>query len=224
MARSLRARPLRRRRPTAGQRLRADFLAGLVIVLPAGLTVMLVTRALDFLDDSITPFLPGWLGEQHILGIGLLLLLVLTTLVGALIKGYVGRRVVGAGEALLQGIPVVRPIYVGAKQIVETAIATRGTSFRQACLVEYPHRGIWTVGFIAGPATGEVRDRLVGEELVSVFLATAPNPITGIFFFVPRGAAVPLAMSAEEALKLVLSGGLAEPKPPGIRPGEPIGT
>jgi uncharacterized membrane protein len=199
-----------RSRPGLGERLRANFLTGLAVVLPAGLTLMLLRWALDFVDDKVAPFLPSWLGER-VFGVGFVVFLVVTALIGRAIKGYAGRNALHLGEGVVGRVPVVRSIYVGAKQMVEAAIAKGQTSFRQPCLIEFPRRGVWTLGFIVGPGEGELPGR-VGEDLVAVFLATAPNPITGLLYFAPRQDVVLLDMNAEEGLKLVLSGGIAEPR------------
>ena len=203
-------------RTTFVERVRANFFRGLVVVLPAGGTIVLVLWALGFVDDKVAPFLPGWFGEGHIAGIGLAVFVALTTAVGALLKGYAGRTVVRTGEGLLVRVPFVRPLYVGAKQIVETAIAKGGTSFRQTCLLEYPERGIWTVVAIAGPIEGEVPRRAGEDDLVAVLVPTAPNPITGFLIFAPRRDLIPLDISIEEAAKLVMSAGLVGP--PGYAP------
>jgi uncharacterized membrane protein len=211
-----RPRKPRARRPGLGERLRADFLTGLAVVLPAGLTVMLVRWALGFVDHRVAPFLPGWLGEGHLAGIGVVAFVAVATLVGALIKGYAGRRVLGVGEALVARLPVVRPVYVGAKQIVETAVAKGGTSFREVCLLEYPERGIWTVVVVTAPTEGEVPLRAGEPDLVGVLVPTAPNPITGFLIFAPRRDLIPIDLSLEDAAKLVFSAGMVGP--PGYAP------
>jgi uncharacterized membrane protein len=177
---------------------------------------VLVLWAVGFVDDKVAPFLPGWFGEGHIAGVGLLAFIALTAAVGALIKGYAGREVVRIGEGALVRVPFVRPVYVGAKQIVETAIAKGGTSFRQTCLLEYPERGIWTVVAMTAPVEGEVPRRVGEEDLVGVLVPTAPNPITGILVFAPRRDLIPLDIGIEDAAKLVMSAGLVGP--PGYAP------
>ena len=210
-ARAARLPLTRRRRPVLAQRLRADFLTGIVVVLPAGLTAMVVLWAVGFIDATVAPFLPDWLLVEHVKGMGLALFAGLAVLVGRLAKGYAGRRAVRSTERLLARLPVVRSVHAGLKEIVEAAIGKSGTSFRQVCLLEYPERGIWTPVVIATEAEGEVAWRTGRSDLVAVLVPTAPNPITGFLIFAARSDLVPLDLSLEDAAKLVMSAGLVSP-------------
>tara|TARA_Y100000814_G_scaffold173857_1_gene127043 strand:- start:3279 stop:3728 length:450 start_codon:yes stop_codon:yes gene_type:complete len=107
-------------------------------------------------------------------------------------------------------MPVVRSIYSAIKQIFETVLAQQSNAFREAVLVEYPRRGIWAIGFITGTTKGEVQN-LTEEETVNIFLPTTPNPTSGFLLFVPKSDVVPLGMSVEEAVKMVISGGIVTP-------------
>ncbi len=223
--------PRRRRAPRTPilQRLRNDFLAGLVVVLPLFLTAYLLYWMIDFVDAKVIPLVPRDYNPENvfgrnIFGLGLLLFLVFTTLVGALAKNLVGRSILGLGEGILERTPIVRPIYNGLKQIAETLFTQTGTTFEGACLVEYPRRGCWSVAFVSSRVRSEIRQRSGGEDLVSVFLPMTPNPTAGFLRFVPRSDIVPLDMSLEEAAKLIISGGLVtEPSPSPRRPGRPPG-
>jgi uncharacterized membrane protein len=108
-------------------------------------------------------------------------------------------------------MPVVRSVYNGLKQIVETMLSKSGTSFKQACLIEYPRKGIWSIAFISTDARGEVPLKAGEPDLVSVFLPTTPNPTSGFLLFVPRRDVVVLDMTIEDAAKLVISAGLVSP-------------
>jgi uncharacterized membrane protein len=198
------------------QRLRGDFLTGLVVVLPMFLTVYLVWSAIGFVDSRVVPLIPRAYNPENIFGrnifgLGVLVFLVFTTLVGALTKGLVGRQIVLFGERLVERTPVVRSIYNGLKQIVETIFSQSGTSFQHACLVEYPRRGLWAVAFVATDTRGEIPAKAGEPDLVSVFLPTTPNPTSGFLLFVPRRDVIPLDMTVEEAAKLVISAGLVTP-------------
>lgn len=198
-------------RRSLAERLRADFLAGLGIVLPAGLTVMLALWAVDFVDDKALPFLPGWFGEGHVAGLGLLAFLALTTLAGALLKGVAGRGVVRVSEALVAQIPLARSVHLGTKQIVQTAIDKGNSSFRQVCLLEYPSRGRWEPVVLAAPVEGEILRRSGAPDLVAVLVSRTPVPVFGFLIFVPRRDLFPVDMTLEEAAKLVMTGGLVGP-------------
>jgi uncharacterized membrane protein len=208
--------------PAVLQRLRASFLAGLVIVLPVGLTILLLIWAIRLLDGWARPMVPGWFEFRHVAGVGVAFFVVLVTVIGAITRNIVGRRTVDLAERAVGRVPIARRIYLGVKQIVETGISKSGTSFRQSCLVEYPKRGLWTVVALAGPVEGEL-PRATGEpDLVALVVPTAPNPITGFLIFAPRRDIVPLDLGLDEAAKLVLSMGLVGP--PGYAPQGPPET
>ena len=196
-------------------RLRAYFLAGVLVTAPLGLTGLLSWWFIDFVDEKITPLIPDRYNPETYLpfgipGLGLLVLLIAVTLIGALTAGLIGRWLLQTGERALNRMPVVRSIYSAIKQIFETVLAQQSNAFREAVLVEYPRRGIWAIGFITGTTKGEVQN-LTEEETVNIFLPTTPNPTSGFLLFVPKSDVVPLGMSVEEAVKMVISGGIVTP-------------
>jgi len=196
-------------------RLRAYFLAGVLVTAPLGLTGLLSWWFIDFVDEKITPLIPDRYNPETYLpfgipGLGLLVLLIAVTLIGALTAGLIGRWLLQTGERVLNRMPVVRSIYSAIKQIFETVLAQQSNAFREAVLVEYPRRGIWAIGFITGTTMGEVQN-LTEEETVNIFLPTTPNPTSGFLLFVPKSDVVPLGMSVEEAVKMVISGGIVTP-------------
>ena len=196
-------------------RLRAYFLAGVLVTAPLGLTGLLSWWFIDFVDEKITPLIPDRYNPETYLpfgipGLGLLILLIAVTLIGALTAGLIGRWLLQTGERVINRMPVVRSIYSAIKQIFETVLAQQSNAFREAVLVEYPRRGIWAIGFITGTTMGEVQN-LTEEETVNIFLPTTPNPTSGFLLFVPKTDVVPLGMSVEEAVKMVISGGIVTP-------------
>ena len=220
----------RPRRPGLVARLRSNFLAGLIIVAPIGLTFWLIYTVVGWIDGWVWPFVPNrwhpdvlinrWFGTAadpiavNVRGIGVVIFLVFTVIVGWLGKGYIGRAVIRAGERLVDRTPVVRSVYNGVKQIAETVFSQRDTSFDHACLVEYPTKGIWAIAFISTAAKGEIAAKLPGEdEIATVFLPTTPNPTSGFLLFLPRKDVIILDMTVEDAAKLVISAGLVYPNP-----------
>lgn len=208
----------RRKRPRPGMLhyARANFLTGLVVVVPIVLTIWLTWAFITFVDERIVPWVPRAYNpstyiETDIPGFGLLVFILFTTVVGYFAKRVFGMQLIRLGENILGRMPVVRSIYNAVKQIVETVLSQTKTSFRQACLVEYPRRGIWAVAFVATDTRGEVRESTGGEEMMSVFLPTTPNPTSGFLLFVPKKDVILLEMSIEEAAKLVISAGLVVP-------------
>lgn len=223
MARKPARRPPLVPRPTLLQRLRRDFLTGLVVVLPTFLTIYVVWAVIGFIDAKVVPLLPERYNPENvfgrnIIGFGLVVFLAFTTLVGALTKGFFGSRIVHFGERMVERMPVVRSIYNALKQIVETMLSQSGTSFQQACLIEYPRKGLWAVAFVSTQTRGELPVKAGEPEMVSVFLPTTPNPTSGFLLFVPRRDVVPLDMTIEEAAKLIISAGLVSPPEAGLKP------
>ncbi len=199
--------------------LRTSFLTGLVIVAPAVLTVWIIFAAVEFIDNRVLPLipralLPGFLTGLSFPGMGVLIFLGFTLLVGWFAKNFIGRQLIDWGERIVARMPVVRSVYQGLKQIAETVFAQSSTSFNRACLVEYPRRGIWAVAFISAETRGEVRSHIgETEKHIAVFLPTTPNPTSGFLLFVPETNVIPLEMSVEDAAKLVISAGLVVPEP-----------
>ena len=196
-------------------RLRAYFLAGVIVTAPIGITVLLIWQFITFLDSQVGSLLPDRYNPELYLpfsvpGLGLLITIAFLTLVGFLAAGLAGRTLVRIGERLLSRMPVVRSVYGTLKQIFETVLAQSSRSFREVVLVEYPRRGIGAIGFVTGPTQGEIQMRS-GEELVNVFLPTTPNPTSGFLLFVPKRDLVHLDMTIEEGIKLVISGGIVAP-------------
>ena len=198
--------------------LRASFLTGLVVITPISLTVWLLWTFVGWVDSFVLPLVPYQLRPERYIGInlrgiGVIFFLIFTILIGWFAKGYIGRSLIRFGESLLNRMPIVRSIYGGLKQIVETVFAQTEATFDRACLIEYPRKGIWSVGFISTGAKGEIQRRLGPDEIMSVFLASTPNPTTGFLLYIPARDVIELSMSVEDAAKLIISAGLVYPPP-----------
>ena len=205
---------------------RNSFLTGVVVIAPVGLTVWLVWTVIGWIDGFVLPFVPSQyqpeeilkaiLGEDvrvNIRGLGVVFFLVFTTFIGWIAKGLLGRTFIRSAENLVNRMPVVRSVYSGVKQIAETVFAQADRSFEKACLIEYPRRGIWAVGFISTTAKGEVSKRAgSGQKIQSIFVPTTPNPTSGFLLFFPAEDVIELDMSVEDAAKLVISAGLVYPE------------
>jgi uncharacterized membrane protein len=212
---------LPRRRSLAGS-LRSSFLTGLVVVLPIGLTVYLIWAVIGYLDGWILPLLPqayhpeqlmtDLFGPGHgfpIRGVGVVVFLVFTTLMGWVAKGLIGRTILGRLDRLVDRMPVVRSLYGGLKQVAETVFNKSEASFEKTCLVEFPRPGIWTIGLISARPKGEIAEKL-GTDKIAVFIGLTPFT-SGFVVFVPREDVIELDLSPEDAAKLVASGGLVYP-------------
>jgi uncharacterized membrane protein len=202
-------------RPRLSARLRAYFFAGVLVAAPIGITIWLAWSVVNWIDQSVLPFIPAKYNPETYLpfslpGIGLVVLVVFLTLIGAVTAGMIGRMIVGYGERLLGRMPVIRSVYGAVKQIFETVLAQKSTAFREVVLIEYPRIGMWAFGFVTGRTEGEIQE-LTEDEVVNVFLPTTPNPTSGYLLFVPRKDVIPLHMSVEEGIKMVVSGGIVTP-------------
>ncbi|MEM8842812.1 MAG: DUF502 domain-containing protein [Pseudomonadota bacterium] len=205
-----------RRRSSFWSRMRANFLTGLVVVAPIVLTIYLTWAIITFIDDQIVPLVPSIYNpstyiDVDIPGFGVIVFLVFTTFIGTLARRVFGRQMIRWGEGLIDRTPIIRSIYNAIKQIAETVFSQSKSSFKQACIVEYPRRGIWAVAFVSTDTTGEVPQKAGRDDMISVFLPTTPNPTSGFLLFVPREDVHLLDMTVEDAAKLVISAGLVVP-------------
>lgn len=196
-------------------RVRAYFFAGILITAPISITLYLAWQLVTFVDNSVRPLIPVKYNPETYLpfglpGLGLVVIFIVLTLIGAFTAGFVGRFFIRLSEELLGRMPVVRSVYNAVKQILETVLAQQSNAFREAVLVEYPRRGLWAIAFITGRTEGEVQN-LTEEETINIFLPTTPNPTSGFLLFVPKEDIIRLDMSVEEAIKMVISGGLVTP-------------
>ncbi|HEX6102499.1 MAG TPA: DUF502 domain-containing protein [Alphaproteobacteria bacterium] len=202
-------------------RLRAYFLAGVLVTAPVAITFYIVWLIVSFIDSRVSGLIPERYNPETYLpfgipGLGLVIAVAALILIGAATAGYLGRVIVRINDAALARMPVVRSIYGATKQILETVLAQKSNAFRQVCLVEYPRHGVWTLGFITGTTVGEVQER-TSDEVVNVFLPTTPNPTSGFLLFVPRQDIVLLDMSIEDGIKMVISGGIVTPPDEGVQ-------
>ncbi len=205
------------RRPGLFSRLRASFLTGIVVIAPVWLTIWLIWSVVGWIDSAVLPLIPQRFQPSeyvgvNLRGVGVVIFLLFTIIVGWIAKGILGRSLIQLAESLVDRMPVVRSVYSGIKQISETVFAQTERSFEKACLIQYPRRGIWAIGFVSTTARGEVSQRAeTGGELLSVFVPTTPNPTSGFLLFFPAEDVILLDMSIEDAAKLVISAGLVYP-------------
>jgi len=195
--------------------LRGYFLAGILITAPIGITFYFAWLIVTWIDGKVTPLLPPLYNPETYLpfsvpGLGLLIVGVALTLIGALTAGILGRFWVRTLERLLSRMPVIRSVYAAIKQIFETVLSNKSDAFREVVLFEYPRRGCWAMGFITGKTDGEIQDA-TEDAVVNVFLPTTPNPTSGYLLFLPRRELVVLSMTVEEGIKMVVSGGIVTP-------------
>ncbi|MFP4079536.1 MAG: DUF502 domain-containing protein [Ectothiorhodospira sp.] len=206
-------------RPAWVHTLRRYLIAGLLVWVPLVATVAIIKFILDLMDRTLLLLPPPWRPEAllgfTIPGFGVVMAVIIVLATGVVVANLVGRKVVELWEALLARIPLVNTIYSAIKQVVETVLGTTGESFRKVLLVEYPRKGVWTVGFQTSTGMGEVQAR-TAKEVVTVFVPTTPNPTSGFILLVPREEVIEMDMTVEDGLKFVMSLGVVVPRDPRV--------
>ena len=201
------------------QNLKNDLIAGLLVVIPLAttiwLSVSLARWAIDFLTripkqinpfDGLNPFLTNVL--NFVIGLAVPLLTIL--LIGLMARNIVGKWLLDFGERFLQAIPLAGSVYKTLKQILETLLGDSKTKFRRVVMIEYPKEGIWTIGFVTGKVSSQLQSHL-SRKMISVFIPTTPNPTSGWYAIVPEDEAIDLAITIEDAFKVLISGGIVSP-------------
>lgn len=194
--------------------LKKYLLTGLIVVVPITITLYIIQGLIGIMDDflSFVPdaYHPDTLLGFHLPGLGLVLVTLLVFLIGLLTHSYVGNKTVQIWDLLIGRIPLVRNIYQAIKQFTEAVFSTTGSHFKQVVMLEFPRPGLYSIGFLAGPAGGELETR-AGQPVMSIFIPCTPNPTTGYYVLVPEKDLMCLDMTVEEAFKLIVSGGLVLP-------------
>lgn len=189
-----------------GKKLRTQFLAGILIVVPIGATIWILVWVFTAIDNILQPVIIEILGHA-IPGVGFGITIVLIYLVGVIVSNIVGRKLIRYGEFLLRRVPIVRQLYTGTKQILESFSAPGKTGFMQVVLLEFPRKGMRTIGFI----TNESSDKS-GKKLLSIFIPTAPNPTSGYLQIAREGEIIRTDISVDDALKMIVSAGRVLPE------------
>lgn len=194
-------------------KIRRYFGTGLLITLPVFFTLYLLFIIVRFIDGIwgkvINFYLKKYLGFA-IPGLGFILALITVLVIGFVATNFFGKKIIRALEHWFLKFPFIRQIYPAAKQIVDSFISKESPAFKKVVLVEYPSKGIWSVGFITNDSFKEANEK-TGQELVHVFIGTTPSPLTGFLILVPRSDIKILDISVEEGVKLIVSGGIVKP-------------
>ncbi len=195
--------------------LRKYIIAGLLVWLPLVITVVIVRFVVNLLDKTILLLPADWQPSTvlgfALPGFGIVLAVAILLLTGAFAANLFGRRLVSFWERALNQIPLVRSIYNSAKQILSTLFDASGQSFRKVVLLEYPRKGIWSVGFLTNESVQTKNIPRVGQDLVAIFIPTTPNPTSGFIIMIAHDDIIELDMSIEEGFKLIISVGVITP-------------
>ncbi|MFH1386899.1 MAG: DUF502 domain-containing protein [bacterium] len=186
------------------------FLSGFITLLPLLVTLWLLTLVISFADGLLGGFI-SFLFGQYVPGFGLILLIVLIFAAGYLATHILGSKLIQYGEGVLYRIPIVKGVYSAAKQVNDVLFNHKDAEqYRKACLIEYPRKGLWAVGFVTSDAAEEIEVK-AKEKMINVFVANTPTPATGFLVLVPAREVILLDMKIDDAFKYVISGGVLKP-------------
>lgn len=195
--------------------LRKYIAAGLLVWVPLGVTVLTINFLVELMDKSLLLIPEAYRPEQllgfKIPGLGLVLVLFVVLITGIIVANFFGRKLVQIGERILARIPLVRSIYYGVKQVMETMFSGAGKSFRKVVMIEYPRKGIWTLAFLTGDSM-KAMQQATGRNIINIFVPTTPNPTSGFFLMIPEEDVIDVDLSVDEGLKMIISAGVVVPK------------
>ncbi|WP_395007349.1 DUF502 domain-containing protein [Undibacterium sp.] len=195
--------------------MRKYFITGLLILVPLAITAWVLHAVISTMDQSLLLLPENWRPEAliglKIPGFGVVLTVLIIFVTGLLTQNFIGNYVVAAWERLLNRIPIVNSIYSSVKQVSDTLFSSSGNAFSKALLIQYPREGSWTIAFLTGKPSGDVAKHL-GDDVISVYVPTTPNPTSGFFLMIPKKDTIELDMSVETALKYVVSMGVVAPE------------
>jgi uncharacterized membrane protein len=205
----------KRRKPSKLRLLRwarNRFFTGVIVAIPIAATFLAVSWVVSKIDANVFKIIPARLNPETYLGfavpgLGLVISVILLFLLGIIASNFIGKSLIKSGEKLLARVPVVSPIYNSLKQIVQTVAAQKDRAFRDVCLIEYPKKDAWAIGFVTADLSGEPAKAL-GDDMVCVFVPTTPNPTSGFLLFVKKDSIQILDMTPEEGARMIISGGM----------------
>jgi uncharacterized membrane protein len=197
------------------QNIRRTFLTGLFVFIPIGVTIIILVWLFRFLDNLLAPIVKFVMLKtigiaKPVPGLGFLIGIVLVFAIGIIATNYFGKKLIKLGDYIVAKIPVVNNIYSGSKQIVESFTIQKEKAFRETVLIEYPRKGIYTVGLVTFEVKGMLKN-VNPQKLVHVFIPSTPSPVNGFLYLVPADQIIHLDMSTEEAIKYIVSLGMVIP-------------
>lgn len=211
---------------------RQNFLAGLIVTVPFGLTVFILFTLgkwiVEFLSAAPAKVLIRPLSQLHpslfklsTFGIGLVGTIIIVLFVGSIARFYTGKKLLGIGESIIARIPLARTIYTASKQVVESIFLTSGfKGVKRVVMFEYPRKGIYSIGFVTGTVNANAKRNISGKTLVSIFVPTTPNPTSGYYIMLPEEEIKELPISTEDAFRIIISGGLADNQTQNVKSGK----
>lgn len=197
------------------KKIKKVFLTGVAVLIPIGVTIYIFFFLISVMDN-ILEIIPADLHPDeligfHIPGLGVIITLILTFLIGLITKSYFGNKVIAWGENFFNTIPIIRNIYQPTKQLVDSLFGGGMKNFSRVVLVEFPRKGVYTIAFVTGQTSGCITEK-IGGDYINVYVPTTPNPTSGYFIFVSERELIGLDMSVEEAFRMIISVGLVAPE------------
>jgi uncharacterized membrane protein len=197
------------------KKIKKIFLTGIVAIIPVVISIYIFFFLLGIIDNflNIIParIHPDRLLGFHIPGLGVIFTILLIFMTGLLTQSYIGGRLLKAGDKLLNHIPLFRSIYQPTKQVIDSLFSDKSRNFRGVVLVEFPRKGVYTLGFVTGDTQGEAEEK-TQDRCINVFVPTTPNPTSGYYIIIPEREVIHMDMTVEEAIKIIISSGLVVPQ------------
>jgi uncharacterized membrane protein len=196
-----------------GKKIRTNIITGTLILLPMVTTIYVFYKLFVLIDSIlpnffhvIVPFIPAdWFP-----GVGAVVIILVTILTGMLARNYFGRMIIATGNRMIANIPMINKVYIAVQQVLDAVIRSDKKVFQRTVLVEFPSPGSWAIGFVTSDRCGEIQ-RKTSPEVISVFVATTPNPTSGFLIYVKRSKIIDLDMAVETGIKLIMSAGVVNP-------------
>ncbi|MBM3251923.1 MAG: DUF502 domain-containing protein [Candidatus Omnitrophica bacterium] len=197
-------------------KIRGYFITGLAIFLPVAITLYILVKVFRFFDNILGRFINFYLmktGGIYIPGLGIILFILVVFIIGFFTRHFLGRKIFPYFEKILfLRPPLIRQIYPSIKKIINFILSHDKPSFKKAVLVEYPRKGIYSLGFVANEGLEEAKKKLNSDDLMNVFVPSSPSPFTGFFILVPEKELIYLDISIDKAFELIISDGVLNPE------------
>jgi len=190
------------------KKLKNYFFSGIFVVVPLGITVIVIKAVFSFLDNLLLPYLEPSLGSWVLIpGVGLTISILIIFTTGVLVTNFIGHKLVSSGEKFLLRIPIAKSIYGSVKQIMQTFTFSDASDGQKVVMVEYPRDDVWAIGLL----NGEAFHPGTKQKLCNILILASINPTSGFFVLIPEEKIIKLDISIEEAMKWIVSGGIITP-------------
>lgn len=200
--------------------LKSYFLTGILVSAPLAITIYLAIELIRFIDVKVNALIPVEYNPVSRLpygipGFGIVILLIGLVVIGWISSGFIGTALLNGVNKAISKMPVVSGLYNGLRKILETVMGGgQNQAFREAVLVEYPRKGLWTIAFITGNVYSGIQKNFKGKKMVSIYVPTTPNPTSGFLIFVDKEDIIPLKLRVDDAWKIIISTGIVTPDSP----------